>query len=182
MDDLVTARLVLHPLSTAEAERVRDGEPGAGERWATDYPAEGDVSAVTRFLATCASSGDPRPFGTYEIRLRAGGRTIGGVDFHGPPDEDGCVTIGYGLVPSAHGNGYASEALRALLAFARDRGVSSVAGDTDIDNVASQRVMTAAGMRLVATSDRLKFYRIAWDGPAGRSRAGARGRPGTGRR
>ncbi|WP_333768889.1 GNAT family N-acetyltransferase [Streptomyces sp. IBSBF 2435] len=168
MDDLVTARLVLHPLSAGEAERVLNGDRDGAGGWADGYPAEGDVSAVRRFLATCAAVGDPRPFGTYEIRLREDGRTIGGVDFHGPPDEDGGVTIGYGLVPSAHGNGYASEALRALLAFARAQGVSSVAGDTDAGNLASQRVMTAAGMRLVAESDRLRFYRTAWDGPAGR--------------
>lgn len=164
MNDLVTARLVLHPLSVGEAERVLDGSRDGAVRWAAGYPAEGDVSAVKRFLSTCASSGNPQPFGTYEIRLREDGCTVGGVDFHGRPDEDGCVTIGYGLVPSVHGNGYASEALRALLDFARAQGVSSVAGDTDVGNIASQRVMTAAGMRLTAESEQLKFYRITWDG------------------
>jgi RimJ/RimL family protein N-acetyltransferase len=163
-DDLVTARLVLHSLSTAEAERVRDGGRGGDVRWADGYPMDGDVSAMTRFLATCASSGHPRPFGTYEIRLRADGLAIGGVGFHGPPDEDGGVTIGYGLVPSARGKGYASEALCALLAFARGQGVSSVAGDADIGNTASQRVMAAAGMRRVATTAQLAFYRVSWDG------------------
>ncbi|SHN04544.1 GNAT family N-acetyltransferase [Actinacidiphila paucisporea] len=169
----MTARLVLHPLSAAEAERVRDGRRGDGVRWADGYPTEGDVSAVTRFLRTCARGGDPRPFGTYGIRLRADGTTVGGVDFHGPPDEDGGVTVGYGLVPSARGSGYASEALRGLLDVARAQGVSSVAGDTDIGNTASQRVMAAAGMRLVATTEQLAFYLIAWDGTAGRAPAGA---------
>lgn len=177
MDDLVTDRLVLHPLSPAEAERVRDGSRGVTVRWADGYPAEGDLSAVRRYLTACAGSGDPRPFGTYEIRLRADGRTVGGIDFHGPPDGDGCVTIGYGLVPSAHGNGYASEALRALLAFARTRGVSSVLGDTDAGNIPSQRVMAAAGMQLVAMSEQLRFYRISWDGPAGRTPSEVRGGP-----
>ncbi|WUH88982.1 GNAT family N-acetyltransferase [Streptomyces sp. NBC_00433] len=173
MDDLVTARLVLHPLSVAEAERVRDGTRGEGARWADGYPSEGDVSAMTRFLRNRAHDGGPRPFGTYEIRLRADGTTIGGADFHGPPDEDGGVTVGYGLVPSARGKGYASEALRALLDFARAQGAGSVAGDTDVGNTASQRVMAAAGMRLVATTEQLKFYLIAWDGAVGRRPAGA---------
>lgn len=173
MSDLVTARLVLHPLSVAEAERVRDRRREAGERWAAGYPAEGDISAARRFLGTCTRDGDPRPFGTYGIRLRADGSTVGGVDFHGPPDEDGVVTIGYGLVPSAHGKGYASEALRAMLALAREQGLSCVAGDTDAGNIASQRVMEAAGMRLVAATAELRFYRIAWDGLNGRTGAGA---------
>ncbi|MFG1810459.1 GNAT family N-acetyltransferase [Streptomyces sp. NPDC049040] len=163
MDDLTTARLVLHPLSAGEAEQVLGGRADRSVRWADGYPAEGDLSAARRFLATCADSGDPRPFGTYGIRLREDGRTIGGVDFHGRPDEDGCVTIGYGLVPAAHGNGYASEALRALLAFARTQGVGSVLGDTDVGNVASRRVMAAAGMRLTAETEQLAFYRIDWE-------------------
>lgn len=105
----------------------------------------------------------PRPFGTYEIRRSEDGRTIGGLDFHGTPDENGSVTIGYGLIPSAQGKGYASEALRALLAFARAHGVTSVEGDTDHDNTASQHVMAAVGMRLVAEDERLKYYKITWN-------------------
>ena len=163
MDDLVTMRLVLHPMSVSEAERVLTGDPDDAARWAPEYPAEGDASAARRFLNTCAHTGDPRPFGNYEIRRREDGRAIGGVGFHGTPDENGSVTIGYGLIPSAHGKGYASEALRALLAFARARGITSVKGDTDHDNTASQHVMAAVGMRLIAEDERLKYYKIAWN-------------------
>ncbi|MFJ5292986.1 GNAT family N-acetyltransferase [Streptomyces sp. NPDC088348] len=169
MDDLVTARLVLHPMSVIEAERLVAGEPDDGARWAPGYPAEGDVSGARRFLHTCANTGDPQPFGMYEIRHRQDGQAIGGVDFHGTADENGNVTIGYGLIPSAQGKGYASEALRALLAFARAHGITSVEGDTGHDNIASQRVMTAAGMRLVAEDGRLKFYKITWNDAATRT-------------
>lgn len=89
---------------------------------------------------------------------------IGGVGFHGRPDSDGRVTIGYGLIPSVRGRGYASEALRALLAFARSQGVASVKGDADLDNTRSHHVMAAAGMRLVGEDDRLKHFRIDWTG------------------
>jgi RimJ/RimL family protein N-acetyltransferase len=153
MGDLVTARLVLHPMSVIEAERLIAGEPEDGARWAPGYPAEGDVAGARRFLRTCANTGAPQPFGPYEIRHRQDGQAIGGVGFHGTADENGSVTIGYGLIPSAQGKGYASEALRALLAFACAHGITSVEGDTDHDNVASQHVMTAVGMRLVAEDE-----------------------------
>ncbi|MEY9946719.1 GNAT family N-acetyltransferase [Kitasatospora sp. GAS1066B] len=162
MDDLVTPRLTLHPMSVIEAKRVVAGEPDDGARWAPGYPSEGVVTGARGFLNTCANTGDPQPFGAYEIRRRADGEAIGGLGFHGPADENGSVRIGYGLIPSAQGQGYASEALRALLAFARGRGVNCVEGDTTHDNVASQQVMTAVGMRLVAADERLKHYRIAW--------------------
>ncbi|MCP3817524.1 GNAT family N-acetyltransferase [Streptomyces sp. A3M-1-3] len=165
MDDLVTDRLVLHPMNAAEAEQVLTGKPADGDRWAPGYPAEGDMAGARRFLNTCAGSGDPQPFGAYEIRLREDGRAIGGLGFHGAPDQDGGVTIGYGLIPSARGQGYATEALRGLLRFARECGIAYVKGDADHDNIASQQVMTAAGMRLVADDGHLKHYRIARPDP-----------------
>lgn len=163
MDDLVTARLLLHPMSVSEAERVLAGDPDDAARWAPGYPGEGDAFAARRFLDTCANTGDPGPFCNYEIRSREDGRAIGGAGFHGTPDTSGSVTIGYGLVPSARGKGYASEALRALLAFARAHGVTSVEGDTGHENTASQHVMAAAGMRLTAEDERLKYYKITWN-------------------
>ncbi|CAM5301956.1 hypothetical protein SAVIM338S_00458 [Streptomyces avidinii] len=162
MGDLVTARLVLHPMTVGEAERLVAGESGDGDRWAPGYPAHGDVFAARRHLATCAHSGDPAPFGTYEVRLREDGLAIGGVGFHGPPDADGSVTIGYGLVPSARGRGYASEALRGLLEIARRHGATSVKGDADHDNTPSQHVMTAAGMRPAGQDARVRYFETGW--------------------
>ncbi|MFJ3175606.1 GNAT family N-acetyltransferase [Streptomyces roseus] len=113
-----------------------------------------------------AESGDPAPFGAYEIRRRRDGLTIGGAGFHGPADAAGVVTVGYGLVPAARGHGYAAEALRALLGHARAHGASGVAGDADRENTASHRVMAAAGMRLVGEDERLRYYAVTWAGAA----------------
>ncbi|MEV0402277.1 GNAT family N-acetyltransferase [Actinoallomurus sp. NPDC050550] len=82
--------------------------------------------------------------------------------FHRPPDQNGTVTIGYGLIPSVRGQGYAAEALRGILAFAEANGVTHVKGDADLDNIASQRVMMAAGMRQTGEDDRVKYYETAW--------------------
>ncbi|MEU5717062.1 GNAT family N-acetyltransferase [Streptomyces sp. NPDC020403] len=165
MDNLSTTRLILHPLTAAEAAAVEHGDekkPPAGAKWAPGYPTAGDRYGAHRFLETCEGIGGSQPFGPYEIRLRSNGLAIGGAGFHGRPDAAGQVTVGYGLVHSARGRGYASEALRALLAFARSQGVVSVKGDADLDNIGSHRVMASAGMRLVAVDDRLKHYRVEW--------------------
>ncbi|MFI6643726.1 GNAT family N-acetyltransferase [Streptomyces sp. NPDC050504] len=161
--DLATERLVLHPMGIALAERVVAGEPGANDLWAPGYPTDGDMESAADFLNRCASTGDPRPFGDYEIRRRDDGLTIGSLGFNRPPDADLTVTVGYGLVPSARGRGYATEALRELLRFARERGITAVKGDTDDDNIASQRVMLSVGMRLVARDGGMRFYAIDWD-------------------
>ena len=162
MEALVTTRLVLHPLTPAEAAYVAEGSPGPDALWAPDYPNDGDRAGARHFLEHCADTGNPQPFGAYEIRLREDGHAIGGVGFHGVPDDQGQVTIGYGLIPAMRGKGYASEALRALLEIARAAGVASVRGDADLDNTASQHVMAAAGMRFVGEDDLLRHYRIDW--------------------
>ncbi|MER8090781.1 GNAT family protein [Streptomyces sp. NPDC094048] len=162
MTDLETPRLLLRLMSASDALQVMAGTPGEGARWAPGYPPAGEMAAAERFLDACATTGDPSPFGSYEISRRGDSLVIGGMGFHGAPDENGHVTIGYGLVPSAQGKGYASEALRALLLFAREQGVICVHGDTDLDNLASQHVMTAVGMRLEKEDAQLKYYRIDW--------------------
>lgn len=101
MTDLVTERLVLHPISVDEAEQMVAGEPGSDTAWEPGFPTGDDVSVAERLLERCSTTGDPQPFGPYAIRRRSDHRVIGGVDFHSPPDEHGHVTIGYGVVPSA---------------------------------------------------------------------------------
>ncbi|MEV7413810.1 GNAT family N-acetyltransferase [Streptomyces sp. NPDC089919] len=180
MVDVVTARLVLHPMTPADAERLLARTPRAADRWAPGYPAEVDLVGARNFLSTCAEGGDPGPFGAYEIRRRADGAAIGGLGFHGPADEEGSVTIGYGLIPAVRGQGYAAEALRALVGLARELGARSVRGDTSHDNIASQRVMAAAGLELIGEDDQLRYYEVSWAPPPAGAGAGASAGAGTG--
>jgi len=140
--DLLTDRLVLHPVDRAEAQRIRDRRPDPQDDWAADYPFEGDVDALTALLRATEDGRDPRPFGYYQVQV--GGRAVGGIGFFGPPAE-GVVEIGYGLAPSARGHGYAGEAVVALLAAAADLGVTTVHARTDADNAASRQTLRRAG-------------------------------------
>jgi predicted acetyltransferase len=57
--------------------------------------------------------------------------------------------IGYSVVPWKRRRGYATEALRILLPEARQEGLPYVEITTEVDNIASQRVITANGGALV---------------------------------
>ncbi|MER5205320.1 GNAT family N-acetyltransferase [Streptomyces sp. NPDC002825] len=162
IESVATARLVLYPMGVGEAERIVAREPGDGDLWGEEYPLDGDVRACTGFLRGVAERGDPGVFRPYEIRLADSGVAVGGIGFHGPPDEIGVATVGYGLVPGVRGRGYASEALRALLELARVAGVTGVKGDADLDNPASHRVMEAAGMRCVAEDEQLRHFYLGF--------------------
>lgn len=154
--ELHTQRLILHAIDTAEGERIVARRPGAGDVWTDDFPFDGDVMGVTAFLRS-ASAESRGPFGHYRITRRADGRAIGGIGFKDQP-RDGSVEVGYGLVPSARGQGYAAEALNALLHLAARHGVTRVAADTDEDNIASQRTLERAGFRWSGAHGALRAY------------------------
>jgi RimJ/RimL family protein N-acetyltransferase len=151
MDDLDTPRLVLHAVDVAEAERIREQLPGPEDRWVEGYPFDGDIRAVTMLLRATEAYGEQQPFGYYRITRRSDGLAIGGIGFHGPPSDSG-AEIGYGLAGSARGQGYATEALRALTRWAGGYGLRKLIAETAADNLASQRTLENAG-----------FHRI--DGP-----------------
>jgi len=155
--DVRTARLQLHAIDVAEGDRIVARSPGPDDLWASDFPFEGDVRAAGGFIRASAR-GEQRPFGYYRITRLTDGLAVGGVGFKGRP-EGGCVEIGYGLVPSARGHGYAAEAVLALLAVATDHGLSRVVADTTTDNIASQRTLLRTGFRLVGTDGELHRYR-----------------------
>jgi RimJ/RimL family protein N-acetyltransferase len=163
MTDIRTSRLELHAIDVAEAARIVARSAGPADTWADDFPFEGDVRAVGGFLRASATHGEQRPFGYYRVTRLADGRAIGGLGFKGRPDG-GCVEIGYGLAPSARGQGYAAEAVIALLTVAADHGLSRVIADTALDNIASQRTLVRAGFRLVSTDAELNHYVVLLDG------------------
>ena len=71
---------------------------------------------------------------------------IGGAGFAGPPDDEGAVEIGYGLAKSYQGQGYATEAARALVEFAFNTpGVRLVRAHTLPNPGPSPRVLEKCG-------------------------------------
>jgi RimJ/RimL family protein N-acetyltransferase len=71
---------------------------------------------------------------------------VGGAGYHGPPDPDGMVEIGYGVDPAHRRRGYARAALEALLwrATAEAR-VRTVRVTISPDNVASHGLTAQYG-------------------------------------
>jgi RimJ/RimL family protein N-acetyltransferase len=163
VSDIQTARLALHAVDVAEAERIVAGRAGPTDRWADDFPFEGDVGALGGFLRATAAFGEQRPFGYYRITRLEDGRAIGGLGFKGQP-SGGSVEIGYGLAPSVRGHGYAAEAVIALLAVAAEHGLSRVIAETTLGNIASQRTLIKAGFGLVSTDTELHHYEVLLKG------------------
>ncbi len=74
---------------------------------------------------------------------------IGVAGYKGPPDAEGCVEVGYGIVADHQRRGYATEATRALVERTfRVPSVSAVVAETLPDLIPSIGVLAKLGFRL----------------------------------
>jgi [ribosomal protein S5]-alanine N-acetyltransferase len=82
------------------------------------------------------------------------GVAVGSVAFGGQPDHDGAVLIGYAMYPGHEGQGYATEAVRAMMewAFAQP-GVTTVRALAPVWNTPAVHVAEKVGMRPVASNE-----------------------------
>jgi RimJ/RimL family protein N-acetyltransferase len=138
--DLTTARLLLHALTVDEARTIRAARKPPAWPFAAGYPLPDTFDGLGLFLG----HGDER-FGFSLVVRQADGLVIGEIGFVGPP-RDGAVTIGYAIVPSARRQGYATEAISALSAWALgEPDVREVRAQTLRDNEPSIRALLLAG-------------------------------------
>jgi RimJ/RimL family protein N-acetyltransferase len=160
-------RLTLQGVTPAAAADLAAGGPG-GFDWVDDGPYEGEEAgeAGTRTAAGMVrqayEQGRHRPeWGIFALVREEDGRAVGAMGFHGPPDEEERVEVGYDLAASARGNGYATQALRALSAWAVARDdVRTVFAKTAPANTASQAVLTRGGFRPVPSEGDLRVYEL----------------------
>lgn len=115
---------------------------------------------------------DPAWLGWSSFYLIASGTLVGLCGFKGPPDASGTVEIGYGLVPTAQGKGFATEAAIALIDHALTvPTVSRVIAETMPALLPSIGVLERCGLRLLGEgSERgvIRFELTRADAEAGR--------------
>ncbi|MDU1322841.1 MAG: GNAT family N-acetyltransferase [Clostridium botulinum] len=73
---------------------------------------------------------------------------VGSADFKDIPNESGEVEIGYGLGKEFEHSGYMTEAVKAMCGWAlKQNGVTSVIAETDLEGLASQKILKACGFK-----------------------------------
>ena len=94
---------------------------------------------------------------------RASGRYIGGASLRPVNGDPRIVDIGYLVVADAHGKGYATEAVGALVdeAFSK-RGAERIFGNAFVGNHGSRRVMEKLGFVCEGTLRRCIYKRGIW--------------------
>jgi [ribosomal protein S5]-alanine N-acetyltransferase len=118
-------RLALVAFSRPAMQAVLDGDLRAAEaELGATLPRDirdrlGELFVVR--LAEVDRDPDIVPWLARAMVLRDGGnnaRVVGSVGFHGPPDADGRVEVGYHVEPGFRGRGFATEAVQSLIGWA----------------------------------------------------------------
>jgi ribosomal-protein-alanine N-acetyltransferase len=154
---LDTPRLKLVPCVPAQLVTLID-EPERFEKVAgfavapglSEMYASGEVSEEWMTALRSSERADPWRHGFFLI-LRESRSAIGAAGFKGPPDDTGMVEIAYGVAPSFEGQGYATEAVAGLVAFALETAqVQLIRAHTLPAANASTRVLAKCGFRHMA--------------------------------
>lgn len=143
-----TERLYLYPISNDEMRSLIDKEADAEMK-----------QAYIEMLEGCLMEPDNRIwYAVWNMELKsAPGTIVGDFSFKGL-GKDGVVEIGYGLKEKYRHHGYMSETVKAITEWALSQdNVRIVEAETDVNNIASQKVLMRAGF--------IKNGKIGEEGP-----------------
>ncbi|WP_254507823.1 GNAT family N-acetyltransferase [Anatilimnocola floriformis] len=119
--------------------------------WVAALPPEVFAQVSPDWIARVKQTtpGDPWAL-SYTVIERATGTAVGNCAFKGPPDSSGMVEVAYGIDEAQRCRGFATEATKGLIDFAKASGqVLLVRAHTMPDDNASIRVLTKCGFQLI---------------------------------
>lgn len=140
-----TERLILRPLTVADAKDVLE--------WCSDervsrfmsYPGYDDINIAIEWLSSLA---DEKTEWNWGFVLKESGKLIGSGSIGEDKLMEGYWGIGYNIRYDCWNKGYTTEAMKAIISFAHtELGVNKICSDHAVDNPASGRVMEKCGLK-----------------------------------
>lgn len=144
---LTVDELSLTPPLVDDAEDWAAAQDDECARW-FDWPCRPPVERCRDHLANVTTTHDPDSY-TWAIRTPTG--FAGGIDLK---LDEGAWNVSYFVHPDHRGHHIARRALRAVTGWAlSERGVDAVSNRVHTGNIASQKVLEAAGFTRTGTAD-----------------------------
>lgn len=159
---LETERLILRPFTLDDAPRLQVlvSDRAIAETTSAipyPYPENGAIEWVRSQL----EPGVSESFATFAVTLRSTGELIGSFGLRIKAEHQR-AEMGYWIGVSFWGQGYATEAAKAVIGYAFSRGLNRVFAEHYRTNPASGRVLQKAGMTHEGT---LRQHMIKWGEP-----------------
>lgn len=151
--ELRTTRLVIRRFRAEDAVAFTAyrSDPGVARYQSWD---SFTIEQAETFIAemSVAHPGVPGEWFQFAVAELAGDELIGDVAICVHTDDPSRAELGFTLAPGRRGKGYATEAVRAVIAYAFERlGARTVLGIADARNEASIALLERVGMRRTTT-------------------------------
>ena len=133
------------------AGRRAEAEEALGAAVPIEPPDAAVESFLRRRIGQLRTNPDVQRWLARAIVSRERGRVmVGNVGFHGEPgvnatDSERALEIGYGILPEHRRQGYATEAVHALIAWARTQGIDHFVASVAPDNEPSLAIIRKLG-------------------------------------
>ena len=153
MGDIFTDRLLLRLMPLGVLQASIDGDAAAvssGLDLTVPEPWAEAQSLVRMRLEQVQSTPAYAPWSLRAIALRSSKEMVGYINCHDEP-RDGPIEPGYEIFPQHRGRGYASEAVRGLLAFAGGQGITKARFAIAPGNAASLAIVRRLGARRIGS-------------------------------
>lgn len=147
-----TERLTLIPVTSKVASDLALGTTGSLEamelRTNGRWPRQDTMDILPFVLQAFQENPESTGFEFWMIVRKDSNAIIGDIGFHGTPDDQGVVEIGYGLIEEEQRKGYGHEALQAMMEWAKaHEQVTVIRADCLVTNVPSIRILEKTGMK-----------------------------------
>ena len=165
--DLTTDRFLLRPLTPAQValyilpDLLLEKDLGLAQR-PRAIPPPVVVAITERVLPRLNDTTKNYLYSTFWTVIDKKTNTmLADICFKGEPNERGEIEIGYGTHTEFQGQGVMTEAVGGIVkwAFAQSK-VQAVLAETDITNIASQRILEKNGFQLVNETAESRFWQI----------------------
>ncbi len=161
---ITTARLILREFAIDDWPDVLAYQ--LDPRYLRFYPwtdrTEADVRDFVQMFLDQQGQQPRRKF-QLAITLPDSGRLIGSCGIRRKPENDWEADIGYELAPNNWGQGYATEAARAIVEIGfRELKLHRVSSWCIADNTASARVLERVGLRLEGRLRENEYFKGRW--------------------
>jgi RimJ/RimL family protein N-acetyltransferase len=156
-----TPRLLIRPLVPDDAAPFAayrdDPETARYQDWDLPY----SVDDALRMIRGQDADGWPVRGEWLQLAIEHRGSLVGDVAV-GLSDDGASADIGYTLSPTSRGQGFAIEAVSAVLERLRGAGISTFRASVDPANAGSIRLLDRLGFNYVGRSERSTLVRGEW--------------------
>jgi len=162
-----TERLLIKPLSYNELRRHIESPQELADELGL-IPSQSLMDEVTReailndLLPHIADPDrDPLFYTMWIVIEKLKKAIIGGICFHGEPDDTGEVEIGFGTDKDYRNKGYMTETIGGLINWiSNNKSVKVIRAETDSSNISSVRVLEKNGFKVFQRNENMIILKL----------------------